>query len=313
MKRFSINLTDILMIVVVIIWGMNFSMVKFALAEIPPLPYNGIRLLLASAVLVAWLLISGENFRVRKEHLLSIILLSISGHTLYQFIFIEGINHTTASNTGVIFGAAPIMISVFSAIAGHERIKPLGWLGIFTAFTGLYLVIYSRSGAFNISSTTLKGDLMILGAIVLWAHYSVSSRPLLKYYSAAKFTTITMTLGSIIYFPFTINELSHFSWSGVSFQAMAALVYSGVGALSLALLIWFYSVGKVGNSQTAIYANLSPVFAVIFSYLILSEQIGVGLLAGAAIIFLGIFFTRKGKSALAGQTDLSPKKVINGK
>ncbi len=46
------------MLLVVTIWALNLSLVKIALAEIPPLPYNGIRLLLASAVLLVWLLVS---------------------------------------------------------------------------------------------------------------------------------------------------------------------------------------------------------------------------------------------------------------
>ena len=106
-KKISSN--DFLMLLVVVIWGLNLSLVKIALREIPPLPYNGIRLLLAAAVLLIWLRLSEKNLRLRRQDVSKIILLSFSGYTLYQYLFITGINLTTASNTAVIFGSTPRM------------------------------------------------------------------------------------------------------------------------------------------------------------------------------------------------------------
>ena len=103
MKPLKLSATDLLMLLVVAIWGLNLSLVKVALAEIPPLPYNGIRLLLAAAVLLAWLLYSEKNLRLRRQDLPKIFILSLSGYTLYQYLFISGIYLTTASNTAVIF------------------------------------------------------------------------------------------------------------------------------------------------------------------------------------------------------------------
>jgi drug/metabolite transporter (DMT)-like permease len=76
-------------------------------------------------------------------------------------------------------------------------------------------------------------------------------------------------------------------------------------ALSLALVLWFFSVRRVGNSQTAVYSNLQPVLAVIFAWLLLEETAGLTLLAGAAVIFVGIYFTRRGR-------DTSSAKAENG-
>jgi len=299
-KKTRFQTSDWLMMIAVMIWGLNYSLVKVALAEIPPLPYNGIRLLLTSAVLILWLRLSGENLEVKKEHLGKIVLLSISGHTIYQCLFIFGIHHTTASNTAVLFGSAPILISIFSSFFKHERIKPVGWFGIVLAFTGVYLVISGKSGGFSLHSATLKGDILVLLAVLLWAHYTVSSRPLLKVYSPLKFTALTMGLGSLLFFPFSVPSLMVLPYAQISFKAWACLVYSGVGALAVGLIIWFYSVQRVGNSQTAIYSNLSPLMAVVFAHLVLSESIPASLLGGVAIILLGIFLTRRGREIIDG-------------
>ena len=50
MKLLKLSANDFLMLLVVTVWAVNLSLVKIALAEIPPLPYNGIRLLLGDVV-----------------------------------------------------------------------------------------------------------------------------------------------------------------------------------------------------------------------------------------------------------------------
>jgi drug/metabolite transporter (DMT)-like permease len=300
MKPIKLSVNEGMMLLVVTIWAVNLSLVKIALAEIPPMPYNGIRLLVASAVLLAWLLFTEKNLRLRRQDLPRIALLSFSGYTLYQYLFIRGIDLTTASNTAVIFGSAPIMISLLSSFFKHEKIKPLGWLGISLGFLGIYLVISGRAGGFALSRQTWKGDLLLFAAVFLWAHYSVSARPLLKIYSPLKFTAVTMGLGSLMFFPFSVAQLRQLPFAAISMKAWLCMLFSGVVALSLALVLWFFSVRKVGNSQTAVYSNLQPVLAVVFAWLLLAETISSSLLLGAAVIFVGIYFTRKGRDISAG-------------
>jgi drug/metabolite transporter (DMT)-like permease len=298
MKRPTLGSNDLLMLLVVVIWAVNLSLVKIALAEIPPLPYNGIRLLLAAAVLLGWLLLSGGDLRLRRQDLPRIVLLAFSGYALYQYLFIVGIDRTTASNTAVIFGSAPIMVSLLSSFFKQERIRPLGWLGIALGFAGIYLVVAGRAGGFALSARTWRGDLLLFAAVGLWAHYTVSARPLLRVYSPLKFTAVTMGLGALMFFPFALAPLRRLPLAAVSLRAWLCLAYSGVLALALALVLWFFSVRRVGNSQTAAYSNLQPALAVVAAWLLLGETIAPSLLLGAAVIFVGIYFTRRGREAV---------------
>jgi len=303
MKRLNLTSNDLLMLLVVTIWALNLSLVKIALAEIPPLPYNGMRLLLAAVVLLAWLLLTEKNLRLRRRDLPKIVMLSFSGYALYQYLFISGIHLTTASNTAVIFGSTPIMVSLLSSFFKQEKITPLGWLGIVLGFAGIYLVVSGRGGGFTLSSQTWKGDLLLFAAVFLWAHYSVSARPLLKIYSPLKFTAVTMGLGSLMFLPFSIAPLRRLQFGTVSAKAWLCMLYSGVIALSLALVLWFFSVRRVGNSQTAVYSNLQPALAVVFAWLLLGEKASSSLLLGAAVIFAGIYFTRRGRDTTGERAD----------
>jgi drug/metabolite transporter (DMT)-like permease len=299
MKAKKISSNDFLMLLVVAIWGLNFSLVKIALREIPPLPYNGIRLLLAAAVLLVWLFLSEKNLRLRRQDVPKIILLSLSGYTLNQYLFITGINLTTASNTAVIFGSTPIIISLLSSFFKHEKLKPLGWLGIALGFAGIYLVISGRAGGFSLTQQTWKGDLLLFAAVFSWAYYSVSARPLLRIYSPLKFTAVTMGLGALMFFPFSIAHLRTLPYASISLQAWLCMLYSGVVVISLAFVLWFFSVRKVGNTQTAVYSNLQPVLAVVFAHLLLGETVTSTLLLGALVVFTGIYFIRRGREAVS--------------
>jgi drug/metabolite transporter (DMT)-like permease len=297
MKPIKFSANDGLMLLVVTIWAVNLSLVKISLREIPPLPYNGIRLMLAAAVLLGWLLASEKNLHFAGKDLPKIVFLSFSGYAVYQYLFITGIHLTTASNTAVIFGSTPIMISLLSSFFKHEKIRPLGWLGIALGFAGIDLVISGRSGGFSLSRQTWKGDLLLFAAVFLWAHYSVSARPLLKKYSPLKFAAVTMGLGSVMFFPFSVPQLRKLPYASISLPAWLCLLFSGLGALSLAMVLWFFSVRKVGNSQTAVYSNLQPVLAVVFAHWLLGETVTSSLLLGVAVIFVGIYFTRRGREA----------------
>ncbi|MGE5341193.1 MAG: DMT family transporter [Candidatus Omnitrophota bacterium] len=295
MKRIKFHKSDWLMLWVIQLWALNLSIVKLALKEIPSIPFNGIRLLCGSAFLVLWLFKTERNFRIKKEHGFKIILLSFSGYTLYQYFFIKGISFTTVSNTAVIFGISPIMISLFSMFFKQEKIKPIAWVGIVLAFTGVYLTISNKSGGFHLNPATLKGDLLIFLAVLLWAQYSVFARPLLKCYSPLKFTTLTMTLGSLLFVPFSFNEVAQLHFSTISVRTWLYMGYSGILGLGVGLILWFYSVKQVGNSQTAIYSNIQPLFSIFYAWVILSESIPPSLLLGAVIILLGVICTHLGR------------------
>lgn len=297
MKKLHFSRNDAFMLLVVTIWSLNLVLVKIALREIPPLPFNAIRLVLASLVLAFWLWRKEKSFHIEPRFRKKILLLSVTGYTIYQYLFITGLQHTTAANCAVLFGASPLVISLLSSFFKHERIKPLGWLGIAMGFTGIYLVLVGKSGGFRLSPATIQGDLLLFVVVLLWAHYTVSARPILKVHSPLRFAAMTMVIGTALFIPVSLPALLRFDAASVSPLTWVCLIYSGVVALAVAMIIWFNSVQRVGNSQTAVFANLQPAMAVCFAFLLLGESIPFSLIVGTVVIFLGIFLTRRGREA----------------
>ncbi len=276
------------------IWALNFSVVKLSLNEFTPLGFNGIRLSMAALVLAGVLAVSGEGFAVRRSDLPKIVVLGLLGNTIYQLLFIHGIELTSASNTSIIIAMTPGFIALLSVLLKHERVHPAAWAGIGISFIGFYFVVVHRSGAVSFSWNTFQGDgLVFLGALS-WTCYTVLSKPLLDRYSPLKLTSLTMGTGTLFFIPFCVPDLVRLPYAAVPGRAWFYLVFSGLFAIVICYIIWYTSVRRVGNSKTAIYDNLIPIFTVLFAHYILGERVTLLQAAGACVIFLGVYLTRSG-------------------
>jgi len=286
--------TDFFMLVAVLFWAVNFSFVKIALREFSPLGFNGIRLFFASLILIIILFLSRESFSIARSDLWKIFVLGIIGNTVFQLFFIHGLNWTTASNTSIVMAMTPVFVALLSTLLKHEKIHWAAWLGIVISFVGFYFVITKQVGTFHFELSSLRGDLLIFTGNIFWALYTVFSKPLLGRISPLKLTTATLAIGTFFYLPFSARDIVQLRWSDISFQAWAALFYSGLFAIAISYVIWYASVKRVGNSKTAIFGNITPVFAVIFAYIFLSERLTSLQITGALVIFAGVYLTRLG-------------------
>jgi drug/metabolite transporter (DMT)-like permease len=286
--------SDVLMLVAVVLWAVNFSLVKVALKEMSPMGFNGIRLAFASILLILFLAVKRESFRVDGPDFWKLVVLGIVGNTAYQILFINGIYVTTASNAAIIIAIMPAFIAMLSSVLKHERLNWASWTGILISFVGFYLVILRNSGKPALTGEGVKGDLMILAGTVCWAVYTVLARPLLRKISALKLTAITMVVGTAFYLPFAIRDVIRIPYAEVSVKAWASLAFSGLFALAVCYVIWYESVQRVGNSRTAIYDNLIPILTVLFASLLIGEKISPLQGVGMAVILAGVYLTRSG-------------------
>ena len=290
----KLGLTDVFMLLAILIWAVNFPLIKIALREFSPLAFNGIRLTFASTVLIIFLLFSKQGLSVAKKDIWKLVVLGIVGNTVYQLLFIQGINLTTASNTSIIMAMTPASVALLSSVFKHERVHWAAWLGIALSFAGFYLVITKQPGTFALSWENLRGDIMIFFGNLVWAIYTVFSKPLLGRISPLKWSSLTLAIGTMFYIPICIPAFIKQDFQQVSLKAWAILFYSGIFALAVSYVIWYVSVKRVGNSKTAIYGNLTPVFTIIFASFLIAERINIWQAAGTAILLIGVYLTRSG-------------------
>ena len=289
----TFGLIDLMLLAMILIWGINFAVVKAALAEMTPLSFNSLRFLLASALtLLSLRLIEGDMGFARGDWW-RLLGLGLIGNTCYQLLFINGINHTTAGNSALLLATTPIFVSLIGAAFGVERVGKLAWVGVFLSLAGIFMVIVGSGKELGLAKETISGDILVLIGAAAWSVYTVLCKPMLSRYSALKLTALAMAAGTPFIVLFSIPQLLAQDWATVSWQGWLGLFFSGSMAITLAYIIWNSGVSKVGGARTAVYSNLSPVIAAIFAWLTLGEAITTFMVVGAAMIFLGIYLTRK--------------------
>jgi drug/metabolite transporter (DMT)-like permease len=301
----ALDANDLGLIVVVVSWGLNLSVVKFALGEMLPLAFNGVRFTLASLTLLLLLRWFGETHRASARDSWSLVGLGMLGHTAYQIFFIEGIARTTASHSALIFGVTPVVVAILSLLLGHERVGAAGWAGAALAFGGVYVIIAGRAPSGG-PAPSLTGDLLVLVAAICWCLYTVLARPLLSRHSPLKVTALSMAWGVLAMLPFCAPSLWRQEWTRVTWGGAAAVAYSFIFALVIAYILWYRSVRKVGNVRTAVYSNLVPLTGTLAGWLFLGERPYPALGVGAAAIFGGIALTRGHTAPAPGRSADTP-------
>jgi drug/metabolite transporter (DMT)-like permease len=290
----KLGITDLFMLLLTLIWAINFSFVKIALLEFSPLAFNGLRMAFASLILVLVLFFTKEGLGVAKKDIGKLVVLGIIGNTVYQLLFIHGINLTTASNTSIIMAMTPASVALLSSLFKHEKIHWVAWFGIALSFVGFYLVIAKQPGSFVFSWENLKGDIMIFGGNFVWAVYTVFSKPILGRISPLKWSSLTLAVGTVFYLPFCFPAFARQDLGQISFKAWSMLVFSGIFALAIGYVVWYASVKRIGNSKTVIYGSIIPIFTVVFAAILIGEKIGLWQAFGTIIILVGVYLTRSG-------------------
>lgn len=300
----------------VLIWGANYSVIKRAFEEIPAQAFNALRLLIASTLFLTAILwvrrraAPGVGSQISPAFYSAtpltardwrdLVWLGLVGHFLYQFCFIAGVAGTSVSNAALIIGSTPVVVAVFSALLGRERIGPLHWAGAAISLTGLYLVV--GRGATS-GGATVRGDLMVVISVSCWAVYTLGASRLLQRHSPLFVTGVTMTLGGVPYAIAMFPGVLRVNWSSVSAATWYSLVGSAVLALCVAYLIWYVAVQRIGASRTSIYSNLVPITAMAVAALWLHEPISLGKIIGAGAVVGGVFLTRLGRPAPAAPAE----------
>jgi drug/metabolite transporter (DMT)-like permease len=287
---------DFELVAVVLIWAFNLPVVKVGLREIEPLAYNIVRFVCASAVLLALVWRRERSFRVERRDLGRLLLLGVVGHAVYQICFIEGLAHTTASSTALLFGSTPVVVGLMSRLAGHERVGLTGAAGALLGFAGVALIVSGRrleGPAPAAAGSELLGNVLIVAAVLCWSLYTVLARRLLQRYSPLRVTALSLAIGTALLIPPALPQVMRQRWGDVSAAAWAGLAYSFLFALVVAYVIWYRSVQRVGNLRTAVYSNLVPVFGTLFGVWLLDESLTASLWSGALCILVGIVLTRR--------------------
>lgn len=270
----------LLALVVIIVWGLNFVVIKVGLHDMPPMLLGALRFLLAAFPAVLFIKRPQIPLRWLLAYGLTI--------SLGQFAFLF-----SAMSVGMPAGLASLVLQsqafftlLFAVLFLGERFRLANLFGLLVAAGGLLLIGSQGNGLM-----TLAGFALTLCAAAMWALGNIVTRKLGK-----------VNLVGLVVWGSLIPPLPFFALSwllegpeviesalrGFTVDTLLVLVYLAFGATILGYGLWSRLLSRYPASQVAPFSLLVPVVGLTSSALLLDERLSSLQLVGALLVLLGL-------------------------
>jgi drug/metabolite transporter (DMT)-like permease len=290
--RKDVLITEALLVLMSIIWGMNFAVMKYGTDVLEPFAYNGVRLVIGSVVMFGILYFRRMPALPWKD-VRELMLLGSLGTGLYQLFFISGLAMTRAGTASLVIASSPAVIAIVGRFLGVEKVNSRAWWGIALSIAGIAFVILSSADSTEGQASVL-GDLLILASVVCWSFYTHLMRPYTQRIDGIQIATWSLIGGTIPVFLIAIPAIARANWHAVVPLTWAAILYSGIGSMGIAYLFWYRGVRVIGSTRTAMFSNLQPIVALGASWPLLGEKPTLMQGVGAVAVLGGLLLTRQG-------------------
>jgi len=276
---------NLAMVAVIIIWGISYVSIKVAVIEIPPITMALIRFAIASLMLGIIIRRVEPKTKLDKSDLPKMVLGGIFGITIY-FIFENiGVKLSSATNASLIVSVVPIITITLDVLFFQSRISIMKLLGVIIAMWGSYLAV-TANGKVELNSTHFVGNILMIGAMLSWAFFTLVNKSLQEKYSGLFLTTYQTIFGTLCFIPLSLFEYKE--WKLFSLTALGNILFQAVFCSFIGYLLYIYALKRLDVALTTIYLNLIPVVGVLSGYLILKESVLPIQLVGGLITLLAI-------------------------
>ncbi|MBA2683081.1 MAG: DMT family transporter [Gemmatimonadaceae bacterium] len=281
--------TDLLMVLMVAIWGFNFPVVKYATRIIAPLAFNAVRISLAALVLLVFVFATARARPTRRQVLL-LLALGILGNGIYQMVFVGSVVNTDVGIAALLLASSPAFIALLGRFAGLGEITARVALGIALSLAGVALIAFTSRVALN-GTSTLEGNLLAVLAAIIWAVYVVLQARFVNDVEDTTVAALTLTGGAIPLLIFGFPSMLATHWLALPAGVWGAIVFGGVISLAIASVFWYRGIRILGATRTGIYLHFEPVFALLAAWIWLNEHPTPLQGVGAMTILAGVTLT----------------------
>jgi drug/metabolite transporter (DMT)-like permease len=272
------------------IWGGMYVVSKVVLEIIPPFALVSLRLILGILTLAIVLTVRGW-FKITREQFWRVISVGFVGYGVSLSLQFVGTKLSTASNGSLVTSATPAFVLLFAWILLHEKITTRKFVALLLATLGVVAVIDPRSAQLN--PDLFFGNILLLGAGVTWALYSVLVRKVTQNLDVLPFSLVAFFGGLPIVIPAGVWEAANAGVGEISLGVVGGVLFLGVISTALAMILWnnAFAILPAGVASLTFFAQ--PVVGTLLGWLFLGEKITPLFLLGGVLIGIGILISTK--------------------
>lgn len=276
-------------------WSFSFPLIKIVLDDgFPPITLAAIRAIVFIPILIFLLFKHGKNIitLTRDDWLiyLSIGLFTIIIPGILQNV---GMKYTTASISSIIQTSGPIFTIILAIIILKESSDIKKIIGSICALIGTILLVISSDKNINLLDMTVYGNFLILLSGISYAISSIITKRSLERKNPIQILGFSSLVGFIVLSIISSFERPLNIIINVSIETWFAIFLLVIFPSFIATLLWYEAMMNEEISRLVIFVYLMPVFAVIFSYILIGEIISIQTILFAALIIFGVALAQK--------------------
>jgi drug/metabolite transporter (DMT)-like permease len=277
------------LLVVNLLYGINFLVAKEIMpAYVGPSALIFIRVTCTALLFLALFFVFTRE-RIQRADWPRFVVCAVTGVTVNQLLFYEGLNYTTPINAAVIFTSNPILTLLVSALVLREKLMPRKIFGIMLGAAGAVALILFSRGSVSFDENTHLGNLFILINALSYAVYLVAAKPLMKKYKPLTVITVNFAMGWFFVTPFGWEQFTQIQWETFTPFVWWALVFTVLGVTFVAYLFSIFALQRLTPPQVSIYVYVQPVTAALLAIFSGKDRFTPELVVCSLLIFLGVF------------------------
>lgn len=267
------------------IWGGMYVVSKAVLEIIPPFLLVTLRLILGMLTLGIVLVIRGLP-QVSHRQFRGVVAVGFVGYGVSLGMQFIGTKLSTAANGSLVTSATPSFVLLFAWMLLSERITLRRLIALLLATLGVVAVIDPRGA--QLDPELFAGNILLLGAAVTWAFYSVLVRKVAQSLDVLTFSVIALAGGLPVALPVGVWELNTVGVGEISLGVVGGVLFLGIIATALGMILWnnAFVILEAGTASLTFFAQ--PVVGTFLGWLFLGEQITPLFLAGGSMIGIGL-------------------------
>jgi len=269
------------------IWGASFLFMRMGAGQFGSMALAGMRAI-GAAVCSIPLLMSRERLAELRAHWRSIALIGLANSALPFVLFSYAAQSLPAGLSAIFDAVAPLLVAASGWLWLSERLNATQASGLVIGLTGVVWLIGGSMGFGHGGAAVGWAMAACVGANVCYtfgAHYS--------HRKVQRVSPLSVAIGSqvaaaVMLLPFTL-----WLWPARSPSLQAWVAMFGLAAVctSLAYVLFYRLLARIGSTRSMAVLYLIPVFGVLWGAVFLGEKLTLAMAGGSLVILLGVALT----------------------
>lgn len=266
--------------------GTSIGATRFLAGAIDPLAIGSFRFGMGFVLLLPVALVQGHRWPPREDRL-AVAALGLLFYAAFPILFNASLIFTTAARGALALSTLPLLTMVVGAALGSEPLTARKTVGVLVAISGVSIALLT--GLASAPDGAWRGDLLMVGAALCMALYSIWSKPFIARSGPIPFTTSAMACGAAALVTLSMLRGSFAPVAAFGSPQWLGVLYLGAFGSALTFYLWSFALERTTPTRVAISVTVNPVAASFVGAALLDEPIRWNLVAGIVTVFAGIW------------------------